>query len=112
MGSTGEGLGGYLGGLYRYPARTSLISDIEVRTERYPYPRPNEGNSQLNDEVPQMGLRMGPDMASEWVQIWPPDDPQDTLPDWPPDDPQITHIPTSGTSWSRIGVISPFYYFC
>ena len=61
------GSGGYREGLYRvlyrYPARTLNNRDLRVRSERYPYPRPNEGNSRLIDEVSQDGSRMG----LEWV---------------------------------------------
>ena len=50
-------------------------------------------------------LRYDLRMASEWPQNGLRIDPPDHPPDWSPDDPPDPYIPTSDTSWSRIGVI-------
>ena len=47
----GMGPGGYGGGLYRYPARTLPIPVFSHIPGPSPYPRPNEGELLVIDEV-------------------------------------------------------------
>ena len=62
----GYGDDGWAGGvLYRYPPTAIPGSHIELNLASEPYPRPNEGNSHVFDEVSQMGLRWVSDMASD-----------------------------------------------
>ena len=59
------------GGLYRVLPQPVPGSHIEYNTGLKPYPRPNEGNSSVLDEVSQMGLDMGPVLTSESTHIDP-----------------------------------------
>ena len=54
----GWGMGGYLGGLYRYPSQDHPRTHIYTIFSLRPYPRPNEGVSQLFDEVSKIGSRI------------------------------------------------------
>ena len=65
VGIPGWGLGGSVGGLYRYPGPASPRAIFSTILASGPYPRPNEGNSRVFHEVSQDGSRMGPDMGPD-----------------------------------------------
>ena len=91
----GMGLGGSGRVLYRYPTQPSQDPHLTIFLRLRPYPRPNEGISQVYDEVSQTGSRIGSRIDPESTHIDPPDDPPDRSRD-ASDDP---HDPTSGTLW-------------
>ena len=58
-------LGGWSGGLYRYPTRPVPRTHISHILALRPYPRPNEGYFMVSDEVSQIGSQIDLNMTSE-----------------------------------------------
>ena len=68
------GLGGWWGGLYRYPTQYPPWTHIELYLALRPYPWPNEGELRYIDEVSYKGSRKGPELTQNDLQ----NDPQMT----------------------------------
>ena len=83
---TGWGPGGYREGLYRVTHQTVPGPIFSHILGSEPYPRPNEGNFSIFNEVSEIGLRMGPESTQNRPRI----DPDIDLQDRSPDGPQMT----------------------